>query len=222
MSYCRSSVLLLRPLALIPETPSRFGLASQAYRHQLLQFGTNDLIWTAVGISRDDAGRFLARHLDAGVFGVDPFASLDVEAVDGLMQVAAARGRMARPDLKLSIRADNWRDPASLTHRRVRGLDCGSYSLYRRPIARLAAARSGRVPYRKPSLHRLIGAVSSGCRYPCSGRTRSEMRRGVTRRSGAPPPGSVLRQVNYGNRIKKLYECLDKDVSASSGFRTPF
>ena len=56
---------------------------------QFFGCGTNDLISTSFGINRDDARRFLAGDLDAGVFVVDPLTSLDVEGVGGLIQIAA-------------------------------------------------------------------------------------------------------------------------------------
>lgn len=84
------------------------------------------------------------------MFSEDPFAPLDVEGADGLMQVAAAHGRVARADLKLLIRGDHWRDPVSVAHGRVWGLDGVSCSPYCGPIALLGAARSGRSPVPEP------------------------------------------------------------------------
>ncbi len=90
------------------------------------------------------------------MFSEDPFAPLDVEGVGEPIQVAAARGRTARPSLKLRICRDDWRDPVSVAHGRVWGLDGVSCSPYCGSIALLGAARSGRVPYRNLRLHRLI------------------------------------------------------------------
>ena len=109
---------------------------------EFFSFGTNDLTQTTFGISRDDAGRFLARYLDAGVFTVDPFVSLDAEGVGELIQIAAERGRATRPGLKLGICGEHGGDPASVAHCHVWGLDYVSCSPYRVPIARLAAARA--------------------------------------------------------------------------------
>ncbi len=109
---------------------------------EFFSFGTNDLTQTTFGISRDDAGRFLAGYLDAGVFAVDPFVSLDAEGVGELIQIAAARGRAVRPDLKLGICGEHGGDPASVAHCHAWGLDYVSCSPYRVPIARLAAARA--------------------------------------------------------------------------------
>ncbi len=105
-------------------------------------FGTNDLTQTVFGISRDDAGRFLTRYLEAGVFTVDPFVSIDPEGVGELIRTAAARGRATRPDLKLGICGEHGGDPASVSYCHAWGLDYVSCSPYRVPIARLAAARA--------------------------------------------------------------------------------
>ena len=42
-------------------------------------FGTNDLTQTALGLSRDDAGRFLAHYLETGLLERDPFETIDQE-----------------------------------------------------------------------------------------------------------------------------------------------
>ncbi|MBA2299068.1 MAG: pyruvate, phosphate dikinase, partial [Actinobacteria bacterium] len=44
-------------------------------------FGTNDLTQTALGISRDDGGRFLSKYLESGVLERDPFETIDQEGV---------------------------------------------------------------------------------------------------------------------------------------------
>ena len=105
-------------------------------------FGTNDLTQTTFGISRDDAARFLAGYLEAGVFAVDPFVSIDPEGVGELIQIATERGRAARPELKLGLCGEHGGDPASVAHCHAWGLDYVSCSPYRVPIARLAAARA--------------------------------------------------------------------------------
>ncbi|WP_443970834.1 pyruvate, phosphate dikinase [Sphingobium sp. CR28] len=105
-------------------------------------FGTNDLTQTTIGISRDDAGRFLTSYVDKGIFARDPFVSLDVEGVGQLIQLAAERGRATRPDVKLGICGEHGGDPASIDFCEKTGLDYVSASPYRVPIARLAAAQA--------------------------------------------------------------------------------
>ena len=105
-------------------------------------FGTNDLTQTTLGVSRDDAGRFLATYVEKGIYQRDPFVSLDVEGVGQLITLAAERGRAARPDIKLGICGEHGGDPASIAFCEEVGLDYVSASPYRVPIARLAAAQA--------------------------------------------------------------------------------
>ena len=105
-------------------------------------FGTNDLTQTAIGISRDDAGRFLTSYVDKGIFARDPFVSLDVEGVGQLIAIGCDRGRATRPDIKLGICGEHGGDPASIAFCATLGLDYVSASPYRVPIARLAAAQA--------------------------------------------------------------------------------
>ena len=105
-------------------------------------FGTNDLTQTALGVSRDDAGRFLGVYVDKGIYAKDPFVSLDIEGVGELIQIAAERGRKTRPDIKLGICGEHGGDPASIAFCEEIGLDYVSASPYRVPIARLAAAQA--------------------------------------------------------------------------------
>ncbi len=105
-------------------------------------FGTNDLTQTTLGLSRDDAGRFLGAYVDQGIFARDPFVSLDVEGVGELVRLAAERGRSTRADIKLGICGEHGGDPASIQFCESVGLDYVSASPYRVPIARLAAAQA--------------------------------------------------------------------------------
>ena len=105
-------------------------------------FGTNDLTQTTLGVSRDDAGRFLTQYVDKGIFARDPFVSIDVEGVGELIEIAAERGRATRPDIKLGICGEHGGDPASIAFCEQTGLDYVSASPYRVPIARLAAAQA--------------------------------------------------------------------------------
>src|SRR3989449_10818674 len=56
---------------------------------EFFSFGTNDLTQTVMGLSRDDAGRFLPDYVDerkAGIFPADPFQTLDIAGVGLLIQ----------------------------------------------------------------------------------------------------------------------------------------
>jgi pyruvate,orthophosphate dikinase len=105
-------------------------------------FGTNDLTQTALGISRDDGGRFLAQYLESGVLERDPFETIDQEGVGDLMQLAVERGRRVREDLKLGICGEHGGEPRSVAFCHRLGLDYISCSPYRVPLARLAAAQA--------------------------------------------------------------------------------
>ncbi len=105
-------------------------------------FGTNDLTQTTLGVSRDDAARFLTTYVEKGIYARDPFVSLDVEGVGELISIAAERGRATRPDIKLGICGEHGGDPASIAFCEATKLDYVSASPYRVPIARLAAAQA--------------------------------------------------------------------------------
>jgi pyruvate, orthophosphate dikinase len=109
---------------------------------EFFSFGTNDLTQTTLGVSRDDAARFLSVYVDKGIFPRDPFVSLDIEGVGQLVELAAERGRATRPGIKLGICGEHGGDPASIAFCESVGLDYVSASPYRVPIARLAAAQA--------------------------------------------------------------------------------
>ncbi len=105
-------------------------------------FGTNDLTQTTLGVSRDDAARFLTTYVDKGIYPQDPFVSIDEEGVGELIALAVERGRKTRPDIKLGICGEHGGDPRSIAFCEKTGLDYVSASPYRVPIARLAAAQA--------------------------------------------------------------------------------
>jgi pyruvate,orthophosphate dikinase len=105
-------------------------------------FGTNDLTQTVFGLSRDDAGKFLPHYIEQGIFAKDPFVTIDVEGVGGLVKIAAEKGRATKPGLKLGICGEHGGDPASIAFCESVGLDYVSCSPYRVPVARLAAAHA--------------------------------------------------------------------------------
>ncbi|AUX26147.1 pyruvate phosphate dikinase [Sorangium cellulosum] len=109
---------------------------------EFFSFGTNDLTQTTLGISRDDAGRFLGAYVESGIFAKDPFQSLDVPGVGALVEMGRDRGRAARPGLKLGICGEHGGDPSSIVFFERAGLDYVSCSPFRVPVARLAAAQA--------------------------------------------------------------------------------
>jgi pyruvate,orthophosphate dikinase len=109
---------------------------------EFFSFGTNDLTQTTLGISRDDASRFLKVYETRGIYEKDPFVTLDQEGVGELIRMACERGRQTRPDIKLGICGEHGGDPASVVFCHHAGLDYVSCSPYRVPVARLAAAHA--------------------------------------------------------------------------------
>jgi pyruvate,orthophosphate dikinase len=112
---------------------------------EFFSFGTNDLTQTTMGLSRDDAGRFLPDYVDrdkAGIFAEDPFQAIDQDGVGQLVQMAVERGRQARPKIKLGICGEHGGESSSVKFCHRIGLDYVSCSPYRVPIARMAAAQA--------------------------------------------------------------------------------
>ena len=109
---------------------------------QFFSFGTNDLTQTALGISRDDMGNFLLPYTENEIFKKNPFATLDATGVGQLMEIAVAKGRSVRPDIKLGICGEHGGDPDSVKFCHTLGLNYVSCSPYRVPVARLAAAQA--------------------------------------------------------------------------------
>jgi len=109
---------------------------------EFFSFGTNDLTQTALGISRDDMGSFLMPYVENEIFKKNPFATLDQTGVGQLMEMAVAKGRSTRPDIKLGICGEHGGDPDSVKFCHRLGLAYVSCSPYRVPVARLAAAQA--------------------------------------------------------------------------------
>ena len=116
--------------------------AQIAQKAEFFSFGTNDLTQTTLGLSRDDAGRFLPSYIDRGIFPDDPFQVLDTEGVGRLVGIAVEDGRRVRPRIKLGICGEHGGEPRSISFCHSLGLDYVSCSPYRVPIARLAAAHA--------------------------------------------------------------------------------
>ncbi len=125
------------------ELPRACVRADEIAEHaDFFSFGTNDLTQTALGLSRDDAGRFLSHYLETGVLERDPFETIDQDGVGDLMEIAVERGRGAREDLKLGICGEHGGEAKSVAFCHRLGLDYVSCSPYRVPLARLAAAQA--------------------------------------------------------------------------------
>jgi pyruvate,orthophosphate dikinase len=109
---------------------------------EFFSFGTNDLTQTCLGLSRDDAGKFLPSYVVHGLLPDDPFVSIDRDGVGSLMRIAVAKGRKKRKNLEMGICGEHGGDPKSVAFCHDIGLDYVSCSPYRVPIAKLAAAQA--------------------------------------------------------------------------------
>jgi pyruvate,orthophosphate dikinase len=170
---------------------------------EFFSFGTNDLTQMTFGFSRDDVeGRMMSAYLEQGLLPRNPFEVVDADGVGELVRLAVARGRQARPGLKVGVCGEHGGDPESISVFASAGLDYVSCSPFRVPIARLAAAqavlaaapgrpapsRAGRKPAGQPA--RRTGSSRTGSSRTGSSRTGSS-RTGSSRtgssRSGRAP-----------------------------------
>ncbi len=107
-----------------------------------MSFGTNDLTQMTCGFSRDDAGSFLTKYVDLGIYEKDPFQTIDRDGVGRLMQHCIITAKEANPEIHIGICGEHGGDPDSVEFCHLIGLDEVSCSPYRVPIARLAAAQA--------------------------------------------------------------------------------
>jgi pyruvate, orthophosphate dikinase len=142
----RTKVKLEYLVGTMIELPRAALLADQiAEVAEFFSFGTNDLTQTTMGLSRDDAGRFLPEYVDerkAAIFKEDPFQTLDIAGVGLLIEWGIARGRKTRPKLKIGICGEHGGDSESVKFCHRVGMDYVSASPFRVAIARLAAAQA--------------------------------------------------------------------------------
>ena len=125
------------------ELPRAAVTADEIARHaDFFSFGTNDLTQTTLGLSRDDAARFLGSYVSEGIFKADPFVTIDQVGVGQLVKTAVGLGRGAKKDLKVGVCGEHGGDPDSIAFFESANLDYVSCSPYRVPIARLAAAQA--------------------------------------------------------------------------------
>jgi pyruvate,orthophosphate dikinase len=109
---------------------------------EFFSFGTNDLTQCTMGLSRDDAGKFLPAYVDTGILPKDPFVSIDVDGVGSLVKMAIERARGVKPGLKCGVCGEHGGDPESIKFFHAAKLDYVSCSPFRVTIARLAAAQA--------------------------------------------------------------------------------
>jgi pyruvate,orthophosphate dikinase len=109
---------------------------------EFFSFGTNDLTQMGIGLSRDDAGKFLKEYVAQDIFANDPFEVLDQEGVGELIRIAIKKGRGVKKDLKVGICGEHGGEPKTVEFCHREGFSYVSCSPFRVPIARLAAAQA--------------------------------------------------------------------------------
>lgn len=108
---------------------------------EFFSFGTNDLTQTTYGLSRDDSNTFFPSYTLFDLLKNNPFKVLG-EEVKELIQVAALRGRLTRPDIKMGLCGEHGADPENIDFCMKAGLNYVSCSPYAIPLAKLAVAQA--------------------------------------------------------------------------------
>lgn len=131
------------PIGCMVELPRAAMIAETlAEEADFFSFGTNDLTQTTWGFSRDDCeGVFFPRYIEAGIFGVSPFESLDTHGVGRVVEEGVRRGRSTKPTMKMGVCGEHGGDPDSIDFFSEVGVDYVSCSPFRVPVARLEAGR---------------------------------------------------------------------------------
>ncbi|MFQ5805741.1 MAG: putative PEP-binding protein [Phycisphaerae bacterium] len=178
---------------------------------EFFSFGTNDLTQMTMGLSRDDAGRFLPVYCDAtktGIFPDHPFQTLDREGVGKLVASAIEDGRKTRPKLKIGICGEHGGDPKSVKFCHRVGVDYVSCSPYRVPIARLAAAQAAieddvanAITRRKPTIKR--AATKKAAQQIAKTSARKSTKRSATKRAATIPTAKAAKKTNNPKKAKR-------------------
>ena len=114
-----------------------------AEESDFFSFGTNDLTQTTWGFSRDDVeGAFFSEYLEAGIFAVSPFETIDVKGVGELVRAGVNGSRSTKPEIHLGVCGEHGGDPESIHFFNEVGVDYVSCSPFRVPVARLEAGRA--------------------------------------------------------------------------------
>ena len=125
------------------ELPSAALNSSKIGEHaDFFSYGTNDLTQTTLGLSRDDASKFLNEYVEKNIFDVDPFVSIDENTVGKLVASSVADGKKINKDIKIGVCGEHAGDPKSIKFLNTLDIDYISCSPFRIPTARLAAAQA--------------------------------------------------------------------------------
>ena len=131
------------PIGTMIELPSACLEADKIVEHaDFLSFGTNDLSQTTLGISRDDAGKFLPSYVNQEFFTKNPFSQIEINSVGELIKIAIEKAMAIKPNIKTGICGEQGGDAFSISFFHKIGLSYVSCSPYRVPEAKLATAQS--------------------------------------------------------------------------------
>jgi hypothetical protein len=131
MSSARKADLSWRLGAMIEVPRAALMAGTLAGEAAFFSFGSNDLTQTTLGMGRDDAARFMGRYVDRGIYGADPFITLDEAGVGALIALAREQGGRPAP-------TSNWACAVSMALTRPRSPSVwrrGSITFRPRPIA---------------------------------------------------------------------------------------
>ena len=125
------------------ELPSAALNSSSIAEHaEFFSFGTNDLTQTTLGLSRDDASKFLNSYVENDIFPKDPFVSIDKGSVGKVVEISISEGKSSNKDLKIGVCGEHAGESNSIQFFNTLQIDYISCSPFRIPTAKLAAAQA--------------------------------------------------------------------------------
>ena len=125
------------------ELPSAALNSSSIAEHaDFFSFGTNDLTQTTLGLSRDDASKFLNTYVENDIFSEDPFVSIDQGSVGRVVEISVSEGKSSNKDLKIGVCGEHAGEANSIQFFNTLQIDYISCSPFRIPTAKLAAAQA--------------------------------------------------------------------------------
>ena len=132
------------PIGTMIELPRAAMTAGRiAEEADFFSFGTNDLTQTVWGFSRDDVeAAFFPQYMDAGIFAVSPFESIDTAGVGRMVAIATWEGKETKPELTIGVCGEHGGDPDSIHFFESIAIGYVSCSPFRVPVARLECARA--------------------------------------------------------------------------------
>ena len=125
------------------ELPSAALNSSSIAEHaDFFSFGTNDLTQTTLGLSRDDASKFLNTYVENDIFSEDPFVSIDQGSVGRVVEISVSEGKSSNKDLKIGVCGEHAGEANSIQFFNTLQIDYISCSPFRIPTAKIAAAQA--------------------------------------------------------------------------------